>query len=143
MIIKHFENKEIPGPSRKILPPKNVNSENNEIVKVSNKQIVTGKESHQSNIKTTYQQPDDDENYGSAEDIDEFEVKFTDAGKSSNNAPIIVGMVTRKPVVVQGIQNGIDNINAISGGYQNHPQYHMIQIVFPLTFIAFQHYMIT
>ncbi|CAO1382178.1 unnamed protein product, partial [Diamesa tonsa] len=64
---------EIPGPSRKILPPKNVNSENNEIIKVSNKQTVTGKESHQSNTKTTYQQLDDDENYGSAEDMDDFE----------------------------------------------------------------------
>lgn len=118
-----------------------MNSENNEIVKVSNKQTVTGKESHQSNTKTTYQQLDDDENYGSAEDIDDFEVTLTDAGKSSNNAPIIVGMATRKPVVVQGIQNGIDNINAISGGYQLHPYYH---IVYPLTFIiAFKNYMIT
>lgn len=105
---------------------------------------MTGKESHQSNTKTTYQQLDDDENYGSAEDIDDFEETFTDTGKSSNNAPIIVGMPTRKPVVVQGIQNGIDNINAISDGYQNHPQYHIIKIVYPLAFIiAFKHYMLT
>lgn len=122
-----------------------MNSENNEIIKVSSKQTVTGKESHQSNTKTTYQQLDDDENYGSAEDMDDFEVTLTDAGKSSNNAQIIVGLPTRKPVVVQGIQNGIDNINAISEGYQLHPQYHIIQIVFPLTFIifAFKNYMIT
>lgn len=113
-------------------------------MKVTNKQTLVGKESHQSIIKTTYQKPDDDENYGSVEDDDDFEGSFTDTGKSSNNAPIIVGTPTRKPVVVQGIQNGIDNMNALSRGYHNHPQYHVFHIVFALTFIAIKRcYMIT
>lgn len=62
---------EIPGPTRKALPPKNSGSDTNEISNKNNKnQLISGKESHLPSQKNSYQNPDYDENYTSNEDDD-------------------------------------------------------------------------
>lgn len=65
---------EIPGPTRKVSPPKHSGSDTNEIsVAKSNKSPLNGgKESHLPSAKNSYQNPEYEEIYSSSED-DEFD----------------------------------------------------------------------
>lgn len=67
----HRFNTEIPGPTRKVPPPKNSGSDTNEISSKNNKnQPNSGKESHVPLQKNSYQNPDYDDNYTSNEEED-------------------------------------------------------------------------
>ncbi|KAG5683421.1 hypothetical protein PVAND_012704 [Polypedilum vanderplanki] len=130
---------EIPGPTRKVLPPKNTGSDVNEIAKNNKNQLNTGKESHSSPPKNYYSSVDEDDNYGSNEDED---IDGIIDSTNRNNVPIQIH-ATRKPIHISKVSNGIDSYenNGImdSRAHQHHWHYVLHCIAF-LSSIILSHY---
>lgn len=148
MVLKDFDlsfvRAEIPGPTRKVAPPK---YETNEVVKPNaNKQPQHVKETHPPK-KVTYQAPvDDDDQYGSAEDFDDSDAgNLGDADDdyptnslkptprsgldfTKTNFVPIIGIATRKPVVLTGVVRNDDNDASIISSGQRTQQFHMLLI---------------
>ncbi|CRK96482.1 CLUMA_CG009931, isoform A, partial [Clunio marinus] len=103
---------EIPGPTRKVPPPKHSGSDTNEIStgKGSKNQATSGKDSHLLTPKNNYQSPDYEDNYNSNEfeDLD----SSLDSNRNLQNVQILGPGATRKPNIItniRGSSNGIDN----------------------------------
>jgi hypothetical protein len=62
---------EIPGPTRKVPPPKHGGSDTNEISNKNTKNVQnSGKDSHPQINKNNFQNPEYEDNYSSSEDED-------------------------------------------------------------------------
>lgn len=134
---------EIPGPARKITPPKYGSSDTNEVVKVHTKNQQHKEPHHNQPHKITYQ-PEDDYN-GSTEDFDDADSNLGNSGDlddvnypnnflsptrsaldftKTNLVPII-----GKPIFVPGVRGLDSDASLISAGNCNAIHFALIMLV--------------